>query len=98
MLNVAVAEIGLPGAGVVSLICQCVAASMPKHVRVRLEGQLGLPPRPFNHAGEASGAERRSPFRGEHEGRLGPLFALEPPQRPKLVPEDWVGARSACPA
>jgi hypothetical protein len=31
---------------------------VPKHVRVRFETQLGLPARPFDHAGEASGAER----------------------------------------
>jgi hypothetical protein len=50
-----------------------------KHVWVRLEGQLGLPARPFDHAGEASGAKRCPAFRGEHEGRLGFLLALKPP-------------------
>jgi hypothetical protein len=59
---------------------------------VRLEGQVGLPARPFDHAGEASGAERRSAFRGEHEGRLGFLLALKPPQRPQFIPEDRMGA------
>ena len=68
MLNVAVAEVSLQGAGVVALVGQGITASVPKHVRVRFETQLGLPARPFDHAGEASGAERCSPFRGEYEG------------------------------
>ena len=79
MLNVAVAEVGLQGAGVVALIGQGITTSVPKHVRVRLEGQLGLPARPFDHAGEASRAERCPAFRGEHEGLPGVLFAMEPP-------------------
>ncbi len=66
MLDVAVAEVGLQGAGIVALVGQGITTSVPQHVRVRLEGQLGLPARPFDHAGEASGAERCSPFRGEH--------------------------------
>ena len=61
-------------------------------MRVRLEGQLGLPARPFDHAGEASGAKRCSPLRSERKGRLGFLFALKPSQRPQLVPEDRMGA------
>ena len=95
MLNVAVAEVGLQGAGVVPLVGQGITAGVPKHVRVRLEGQLGLPARPFDHAGEASGAERCPAFRGEHEGRLGFLLALKPPQRPQFVSEDRMGARGA---
>src|ERR1035437_6047006 len=95
MLNVAVAEVGLQGAGVVALVGQGITTSVPKHVWVRLEGQLGLPARPFDHAGEASRTERCPAFRGEHEGRLGFLLALKPPQRPKLVPEDRMGAGRA---
>jgi hypothetical protein len=65
MLNVAVAEIGLQGASVVALVGQGITASVPKHMRVRLEFQLGLPARPFDQAGEASRAERCPSFRGE---------------------------------
>jgi len=82
MLNVAVAEVGLQGAGVVALVGQGITTSVSKHVWVRLEGQFGLPARPFDHAGEASRTKRCPAFRGEHEGRLGFLLALKPPQCP----------------
>ena len=73
--------------------CNCQAHSggltgtphASEHVRVRLEGELGLPARAFDHAGEASRTKRRPPFRGEHEGRLGVLLALQPPQGPQFV-------------
>ena len=95
MLNVAVAEVGLQRPRVVALVGQRITAGVPQHVRVRLEGQLGLPARPLDHAGEPSGAERCPAFRGEHEGRLGLLLALEPPQRPQFVAEDRMGAWGA---
>ena len=95
MLNVAVAEVGLQGASVVSLVGQGITASVSKHVRVRLEGQIGLPGRPFDHAGEPSGAERCPAFRRKHEGRFGFLLALEPTQCPQFVSEDRVCAWGA---
>jgi hypothetical protein len=95
MLNGAVAKVGLQGAGVVALVGQGITASVPKHVWVRLEGQLGLPAHPFDHAGEASGAERRATLRCEHEGRLRRLPSLKPPERPQFVPKDWMGAWGA---
>ena len=55
---------------------------MPQHVRVGLEPEPGLTARTRHHAGEASGAEGRSPLRGEHEGRLGLLFALKAASAP----------------
>ena len=82
MLNVAVAEVGLQGTGIMSLVGQGVAAGVAEHVGMRLEGQLGLPARPFDHAGEPSRAERCPAFRGEREGRLGFLLTLKTPQRP----------------
>ena len=60
-----------------------------------LKAELGLGPCPLDHTGEPGRAEGRPALRGEHEGRLGLLLALEPPQRPKLVPEDWMGAGGA---
>ena len=95
MLNVAVAEVGLQSAGVVALVGQGIAASMPKHVRVRLERQLGLPARPLDHAGEPSCAERCPAFRREHKRRLRFLLAQKPPQRPQFIPEDRMGAGRA---
>jgi hypothetical protein len=50
-----------------------------QHVRVRLEGQLGLPARALDHAGETSGAERCSTFRGE------PARTPRPPTPPKVA-------------
>jgi len=69
VLNVAVAEIGLQRARIVPLVGQGITAGVPEHVWVRLEGQLGLPARPLDHAGEASRAERCPAFRGKHVGR-----------------------------
>ena len=57
MLDVAMAEIGLQRAGIVSLIRQCIAAGVPEHVRVGLEASLASAACAFHHAGEASGAE-----------------------------------------
>jgi hypothetical protein len=51
----------------VSLVGQRVAASVPQHVRMGLEAELGLGPRPLNHPGKPSGSERRGPLRGEDE-------------------------------
>ena len=97
MLNVAVAEVGLQGASVVALVSQGKTAGVPQHMRMRFEAQLGLPARPFDHAGEASRTKRCPAFLGEHEGRLGFLLVLKPPQRPRFVSEDWMGAWGALP-
>src|SRR5450830_539789 len=82
VLNVSVAEIGLQGAGIVSLVRQRVAAGMAQHMWVRLKPELGLNARPLHHASEPRRAEGCRPLRSEHEGRLGFLLALKPPQRP----------------
>ena len=79
MLDVAVAEVSLQGARVVSLVCQRITTGVPKHVRVRLETKLSLDTRPLDHACEPGGAEGCAALRSEHEGRRGLLFALEPP-------------------
>ena len=68
MLNIAVPKVRLQCPGVVPLVGQRVAAGVPQHVRVRLERQLGLPARPFDHAGEASRTKRCPAFRGKYEG------------------------------
>ena len=75
-------EICLQGAGIVPPVRESIAACVPKHVRVGLEGQFGLDPGALDDAGEPSGAEGCSPLRREHEGRPGLLVALEAPQSP----------------
>jgi hypothetical protein len=60
VLNVAMSEVRLQRPSVVPLIGQCVAASVPEHVRMRLEIQLGLDPGALNHAGDPNDCARRS--------------------------------------
>ena len=87
-------EVGLQGTRVVSLVGERVAAGVPEHVRVGLEGKPRLGTCALDHAGEASGGERRAALRCEHEGGLGLLLALEPPQGPQLVSQDRMRARA----
>ena len=63
MLDVLVPEIGLQCPRVVAPVRQGIAAGVPKHMRVRLERQLGGLTRPLNHASE--------PGRREDERELG---------------------------
>jgi hypothetical protein len=86
VLNVFVPEVGLQGAGVMSLVGQGVAAGVSEHVRVRFEPELGFGACSLDHAGKPCGGEWRAPLGSEHEGRLGLLFALEPPKAAQLVP------------
>ena len=89
------AEVCLQGPRIVSLVRESIAAGVPEHVRVRLEGKLGLDPGSLDHAGKPGGAEGGAALRGEHEGRLRLPLALKPPQRPQFIPKDWVGTRCA---
>jgi hypothetical protein len=95
VLNVLVAEVSLKRAGVMSLGCESKPAGVPQHVRVGLEAEICLLARPLDHARKACGAERCATFRGEYEGRLGLLLALQPPQPPQLVAEDRMRAGAA---
>ena len=80
MLDIAVSKVSLQCPRVVPSVRQSVPAGVPKHVRVGLEAKPCLLPCTLDHAGEACRAERCPSFRGEHERRLGLLFALEAPQ------------------
>ena len=71
-------EIGLQGARIVALIGQCIAAGVPKHVRMRLEIQLSLDPGALDHAGKASRGEGRAALRREYERGPWLLLALKP--------------------
>ena len=49
VLNIAMPEVRLQRPCIVSSVGQCGAAGMPEHVRVRLEGQLGMMAVSFRH-------------------------------------------------
>jgi len=68
VLDVLVAQVRLQGAGVVSSVGQRVPASMPQHVRVYFERELGLDPSTFDHPRETSGRKGRAPLRDKDEG------------------------------
>jgi hypothetical protein len=53
ILNVAVPEIRLDRAGVVTIVGELVAAGMAQHVGVRLDAQIRDSGCPLDHAGEA---------------------------------------------
>jgi hypothetical protein len=55
MLDIAVAQVRLQGSG--ALIGERKAASVPQHVRVGLEAELGLDASPLDHAREPRGAK-----------------------------------------
>jgi hypothetical protein len=93
MLDVFVPEVGLNGSGVVALDGQREPAGMPQHMGVGLEPEVRLHACTLDHARETCGREGGAALRGEYEGRLGLLFALQPPEPPQLVPEDRVCRR-----
>ena len=74
------AEVRLQRPGVGAFVRKCVARGMAQHVRMHLEGQLGLDPDPLDHLLQAGHGEGRSPLADEDEGRLG--IAFQRPQRP----------------
>jgi hypothetical protein len=81
------AQVSLHGSGVVPLVGERVATGVSEHVRMGLEAPTRLSASPLNHAGEASGAEGRSAFRREYEGRLWLLLALH-----RGIPHDLLNA------
>jgi hypothetical protein len=62
-------QIGLQRSRIQALICQRVAAGMPKHVRVYLKTDLGFLAGARQQLGKSRGGERTAPFGGKHEGR-----------------------------
>jgi len=60
VLDILMAEIGLQGARVVALVGQRKATGMPKHVRMRLEAQLGRLGCTLHHPGKTCRGERRA--------------------------------------
>ena len=55
VLDIAMPEIGLDSARVVSVVGELVAAGMAQHVGVRLDAQIGRYGYPLDHAGETGG-------------------------------------------
>ena len=74
------AEIRLQRPRVGAFVRQRVARGMAQHVRMHLEGHLGLDPGPLDHLLQAGHGEGRPPLADEDEGRLG--IAFQRPQRP----------------
>ena len=91
VLNILVAEICLQSPGVDALVRQRVATRMPEHVRMRLEAELGLLSRAFDHPGKTRCGEWRVAFRCEHESRFG-LLLPKPAECPQFVATDRVRA------
>ena len=70
VLNVFVAQVGLQRPSVVSPVSQCVAAGVPKHVRVNAL-ELSCFASARDHLGEAGCGKRRTTLGGEHKRRIG---------------------------
>ena len=84
------AQVRLQRPGVGALVRQRVARGMAQHVRMHLEGHLGLDPGPLDHLLQAGHGEGRAPLADEDEGRLG--VPLERPQRPHFIAQQRMGA------
>ena len=69
------AQVRLQRPRVGALVRQHVARSMAQHVRMHLEGHLGLDPGPLDHLLQAGHCEGRAPLADEDEGRLGSRFS-----------------------
>ena len=95
MLDISMAQIGLKGPGIVAFVSQGEAASVPEHVGVSLEAQLGLDTSALDHARKTCRRERRPPLAGEHERRLRFLFTLQLAQGPHFIADNGMGGRRA---
>ena len=84
------AEVRLQRPRVGALVRQCVARGVAQHVRMHLEGQLGLDPDPLDHLLQAGHGEGRPPLADEDEGRLG--VPLERPQRSHFIAQQRMRA------
>ena len=60
VLNVAMPHVRLQCAGIDAILGQLIAAGMAKHVRVRLDAELGRDPSALDHAREAGRRKRRA--------------------------------------
>ena len=74
------AQVCLKRPGVGAPVRQRIARGMAQHVRMDLEGHLGLDPGALDHLLQAGHGERRAALADEDEGRPG--VPLERPQRP----------------
>ena len=64
-------------------------------MRVNLDAKPGSLPSALQQPGKAGRGGGRAALAGEHERRLGILFALQPAQRPQLVADDGMRRRRA---
>jgi hypothetical protein len=87
-------EPSLNRAGIMPLVRERIPATIPEHVRMRLDAESGRGGCPFEHPREAGRRERRSALGDEHKQRAFAL-ALEAPQGAQLVALDRMRARHA---
>src|SRR5262249_42684024 len=95
VLDVLVAEVGLERSRVDAAIGEMKPASMPEHVRVHREIDLGRDAESGHQLAESGGRERRAPLRSEDKRRYRFLFASEPAQRTQFATAEGVNRRRA---
>src|SRR3954471_21339929 len=93
VLDVAVAQPLLQGAGVVAVVVELEAAGVPEHVRVDGKREFGRVADPCEQLPEGGHGQRPFALADEHVGRAADLLALDAPQGAYLVAADQVHAR-----
>jgi hypothetical protein len=80
--------------GVNAVIGQLVAATMPQHVEVDRQREVGAPTDDLHQPVDGIGRERRSALAGEDVDAVG-IFLAQRRQQAQLFPPDGVNGRTA---
>jgi len=67
MLDIAMPEIALDGAGIDAIVGELIAAGVPQHVRMRWKRQTGSNPSQSDQLMNAATGKWRTTFRCEHK-------------------------------